>query len=149
LETISLTSFHPVHLNTRGAEMSWMKTAVMDAGPSIRLIDWSIRARKLQGYKDDHAFDDAATRLALTPRRVRALRRREIWRVPVEQYRRLLDRWWADMDRQAAELHALADKLEKQAEAEWLAHNQLQLPLEESCSAPSSRGSISGRHGSF
>lgn len=129
--------------------MSWMKTAVMDAGPFIRMVNVSVQARKHLGFKEEHAFDDAAQALALTPRRVRAARRQEFWRVPVDQYHRLVRRWWMDMERQAAALHAEANRLEQQAEAAWLAENQLSLPLEEPCSTPSSPNSTYGVRGGY
>jgi hypothetical protein len=128
--------------------MSWTKLTETEVASTERLVKRSVRVRQNLGHKQDHAMADAALALGTTARRVRAFVRGEIFRVAAEEYRRILRRWWADMDRQAAELRAEARRLEMQAEAEWLAQHQYELPLETPCPARSLRNVISGSGGS-
>jgi hypothetical protein len=82
------------------------------------------------GHKNEYAIDLAAQALQITRRRAWALRYlTQPVRVLREQRRLLLRRAWAEMDRQAAEFRAIADQVERQAEAQRIAEAQLTLPL--------------------
>jgi hypothetical protein len=126
------------------AMMSWMEKAVIDPGPVERLMHRSVKVRRWMGFKSDHAMHDAALALGTSPRRVRMFVRGEVFKVATDEYRRLLTRWWVDIDRQAAELTALAIKLKNEAENEWSEQNQLSLPLEFPPAEPRLRASPFG-----
>ena len=84
------------------------------------------------GHKNEYAIDLAAQALQITPRRAWALRYlTQPVRVLREQRLLLLQRAWAEMDRQAAQFRAMADEVERQAEAQRIAEAQLILPLED------------------
>lgn len=104
----------------------------------------AILLRRARGHKNEHAIEDAAGALGLTTRKVKSLLYGEVFKVPAQEHRRILRRWWADMDQQAAEMIAAGIEATKQAEAEWLAENQLSLPLETQCSEHLPRNSVSG-----
>lgn len=104
--------------------MSWMNLAVSSPEQAVR---WSVRWRQMLGLKQDHAFDDAGSVYGLAPRFVRGVVRGEL-RLG-KRWRLLEHRWWADMDRQAAEFRAVADEIQRLKEAEQLADVQLSLPL--------------------
>ena len=127
--------------------MSWTEKTRISSTAAERLVHQSVSARRWQGIKAEHAMADAALALGTTPRRIRSLIRGEIFRVARAEYQRLRARFRADMTRQAAELHARANTLEQQAEAEWLAEHQLELALEAECSETSSRVSVFGVRG--
>jgi len=101
---------------------------------------------RMLGHKNEHAIEMAAQALDLTPRRAWALRYpSQLVKVARVQRDLILHRWWAQMDRQAAELRARADQIERTAEAERLATAQLQLPLgEPRCSGQSPHDSVCG-----
>ena len=126
--------------------MSWTNSAVVSTEPAERIVSLSVQARRWQGLQTAHAIDDVATALHTTPRRIRSLFKREIYRITMREYRRLLDLWWVDMDRQAAELHALADRISEGADRHWSSMNQLSLPLGDVCtgSLPRSSSSLLG-----
>lgn len=126
------------------AMMSWTTKAAIDPGPVERLMHRSVMVRRWMGFKSDHAMHDAALALGTSPRRVRMFVRGEVFKVATGEYRRLLARWWVDIDRQAAELQALATKLQNEAEHEWSEQNQLSLPLEFPPVEPRSRRSPFG-----
>lgn len=90
-----------------------------------RIIRASLEVRRALGYKQDHAFEDVAKKLGTTARRVCGFLRGEVFKAPLSEYQRYLDRWWADMDHQAAELRKLAERIEREAEIEWGARYQL------------------------
>src|SRR6185503_5054836 len=95
-----------------------------------RMVQWF----RASGHKNEHALEQAAIALGITPRRAWALRYpSQLVRVAREQRNLLLHRAWAHMDRQAAELRERAEKIEAEAEAERLAAAQLVLPLGEAC----------------
>lgn len=129
--------------------MSWMEKAVIDPGPVERMVRRSVKLRQWMGFKVDHAFEDAATALGTSPRRVRGFVRGEVFKVAGEEHRRILHRWRADIDQQAAELTAMAIKMKKDADLEWSAENQYSLPLDEPSSGrpvSKSASGVGGRH---
>ena len=100
---------------------------VLDAHHAVAAV---IRLFRRRGYKNEHAIDLAAQTLQITPRRAWALRYlTQPVRVLREQRRLLLHRAWSEMDRQASEFRAIADAVERQAEAQRIAELQLVLPL--------------------
>lgn len=127
---------------------SWMFSAVNDPAPIERMMRRSVKIRQWMGFKVDHAFEDAGLALGTTPRRVRGFVRGEVFKVAADEYRHMLHRWWADIDRQTAELQALAIRLQNEAEKEWSDEHQLSLPLGDPPSASSSHISRSGGRGS-
>lgn len=120
------------------------KIAKIDAGVIERMVNRSVDARRWMGAKQECAMEDTATALGVRPRRIRSFIRGEITQAPIREYRRMLHRWWADMDKQAAALQELGIAVQKDAEAVWLAENQLSLPLENTCSVRSQHKSASG-----
>jgi hypothetical protein len=103
----------------------------------------SVTWRKWLGMKSDHATEEAAGALGVSPRWMRSLVRDE----PVslrDRYDRFLARWWADMDRQAETLRQRAAEIEAQAEAARVGDRQLTLDLEAPCVEPSASASASG-----
>jgi hypothetical protein len=122
------------------AMMSWTKKAVMDTGPFKRLMMSMVRSRQALGYGKDYAMEDTALALGTTPRRVRSFIRNEVFAAPVDEYELYVRQRWATIDKQTAEIQALAITLQKEAEAEWLVLNQPSLPLFEATSLPSARG---------
>lgn len=127
--------------------MSWTKKAVIDPAPVERLLRRSVKVRQWMGLKVDHAFEDTAMAVGTSPRRVRGFVRGEILSVAAEEYRRLLRRWRADIDRQAAEVIEMAIQMQKEADREWSAENQYSLPLDEAFSAPLASNTASGAGG--
>lgn len=105
--------------------MSWMNLAITDPEHAIK---WSVRWRQFLGFKQDHAFEDTGTFLGLTPRYVRGIVRDEL-RVGNDRWQSLRRRWWADCDRQAAELIAAAAEIKLAKEADQAAYAQYELPL--------------------
>lgn len=103
--------------------MSWMKIAVNSPEQAVCL---SVKLRRMLGFKQAHAFDDAGDAMSLTSRYVRGVIRGEFrtrhWQV-IRHY------WWADMDRQAAQFRAIADEIDRQTEADKNAELQLNLPF--------------------
>lgn len=92
----------------------------------------SVEWRKWLGMKTDHATEQAAASLGVSPRWMRSLVRDE----PVSlsgRYARFMARWWDDMDRQAETLRQRAAEIEAQAEVARVANRQLQLDLEAPC----------------
>lgn len=128
--------------------MSWMKKTGNDPAPVERLLRRSVKMRQLMGAKVDHAFEDTAVAIGTSPRRVRGFVRGEILWAAAGEYRRLLYRWRADIDRQAAEVIQMAIQLQKEADREWSAEHQYSLPLEDQSSAPCASNSASGVGGS-
>lgn len=124
--------------------MSWTNLAASSPEQAIR---WSVKWRQMLGFKQDHAFDDAGSAYGMKPRYVRGIVRDEL-RVGA-RWKLLQHRWWADMDRQAAEFRKVADEIEHQKEAEQLAGLQLTLPFGEGakCSKYCALGSSSGDGG--
>ena len=110
------------------AAMSRMNFDVSSPEQAVR---WSVRWRQMLGMKQDHAFDDAGDAFALAPRYVCGVVRDEITMVAGvrRRWRLIRHRWWADMDRQAAQFRAVADEIERQREADQIAALQLSLPL--------------------
>lgn len=98
------------------------------------------------GFKQMHAFDDASAALDLSPRYVRGIIRDELHNV-VHRWRQMRHRWWADLDRQAAEFRAIAAEIDRLKEADQIAELQLSLPLGDGCSNHSARGSSYGYGG--
>lgn len=88
-------------------------------------------------------MEAAAFALGTTPRRIRSLIRGEVFKVLRAEYDAMLARRWADLDRKAHEFRALAEAAERQAEAERLAAQQLELDLGTPCFDTSARGSAS------
>lgn len=104
-------------------------TESCNAEAAQRLVLESVRARRWRGFKLSHAMEDVAVSLDSTPRRIQSFLRGPLPTVLIDAYNRLLTRWWVDIDRQAAELRAEATRIERRAEATWLAHNQYSLPF--------------------
>lgn len=121
--------------------MSWTNIAVSSPEQAVR---WSVRWRQMLGFKQDHAFHDTGNFYGVKPRYVRGVFRDEL-RLG-DRWKALQHRWWADMDRQAAEFRKLADQIQQQKEAEQTADLQLMLPLGEGpkCSNCCARGSSYG-----
>lgn len=90
-------------------------------------IRWSVRWRQMLGMKQEHAFDDAGDALALAPRYVCGVVRDEITMVTGirRRWRLMQRRWWADLDRQAAEFRAIAAEIDRLKEADQIAEIQL------------------------
>src|ERR1700744_2840645 len=100
--------------------MSWTKLAV---NSPEQALCWSVRWRQWLGLKQDHAFDDAGRFYGLTARYMRGVVRDE--KRLGDRWRLLKHRWWADMDRAAAEYRAIADAIKEQKLAEQEAELQL------------------------
>jgi hypothetical protein len=116
----------------------------VNADDAATLVRRSILARRMRGHKNESAIEDAAYGLGLTVRRAKSLLYGEVFKVAGDEYKRLLHRWRADIDQQAAELTAMAIKIEKEADLEWSAEHQLSLPLDEVLSGPPANRSASG-----
>jgi len=121
--------------------MSWTEIAVNDAE---RIAHDAVSWRRWLGMKQEHAMEAAAVALGTTPRRIRGLIRGEVFKVLHAEYAAMLSHRWADLDRKAQEFRALAEATERQAEAERLANQQLELDLGAPCCTTSARGSASG-----
>lgn len=124
--------------------MSWMEKAVMSPEAAERIAREAVSWRRWLGMKQLHAMEAAAGALGTTPRRVRALLRGEVFKVLRAEYDAMLARRWADLDRKAQEFRALAEATERQAEAERLAAQQLELDLGAPCFATSRLASPTG-----
>lgn len=120
--------------------MSWTNLTTDPEDAVRRAVRW----RKYLGLKQDHAFADAGAALGLTPRYVRGVVRGEIVEPLARRWHALRERWWRDMDRQAARFREIADQIERQAEAERIADAQFVLPLllggDQECAGKSERG---------
>lgn len=118
-----------------------------DADSAASLVRRAILARRSRGHKNEFAIEDAAYGLGLTVRRAKSLLYGEVFKVAGDEYRRLLRRWRADIDQQAAELTAMTIKMEKEADLEWSAEYQLSLPLDAPSSARLANRSASASGG--
>ena len=120
--------------------------ASADEDDARRVVSRVVAWFRASGHKNEHAIEQAAIALGITPRRAWALRYpSQLVKVARGQRALLLHRYWTLMDRQAAELRDRAEIIERQAEAERLAAAQLVLPLVggDQCSGHSVRGSHS------
>lgn len=124
--------------------MSRTHIAVIPPDAAERIAHEAVSWRRWLGQKQEHAMEGAAAALGTTPRRVRALLRGEVFKVLRAEYDAMLARRWADLDRKAHEFRALAEATERQAEAERLAAQQLELDLGAPCFATSRRSSLTG-----
>lgn len=115
-----------------------------DVEGASSLVRRAIIARRTRGHKNETAIEDAALGLGITVRRAKSLLYGEVFKVAAGEYRRLLHRWRADIDQQAAELTAMAIKMKKDADQEWSRANQYSLPLDEPSSARHANSSVSG-----
>lgn len=128
-----------------GQAMSWGKNSVIDEAQG--LARKAVRLHRQRGVKGDEAIECAALALGTTPRRVKGLLYSEVFHVARDEYRRLLSRWWASIDRETADVHDMLIKMRNEAEAQWADEHQLSLDLPAPSGAPSRRGSVSGVRG--
>jgi hypothetical protein len=128
--------------------MSWTNLAAESADCAAAAQRVAYRAtiwRRWLGSKQLYAMQEAALALGTSPRRIRGLLRGEVFRLAIDEYRRLERGLWRDLDRAAAELRARAAEMEREAEAERLTNLQLTLNLEpRQCSKRSVRTSFCG-----
>lgn len=122
---------------------SWTEKAVISPEPAQRVVRRALRLRHALGWKQDAAFEDTATALGTTARRVRSLIRGEVFKVAIEEYRAFVRRQWTDVDQQTAELYELANRLQNEAESEWSAQFQLSFELSDPNTQRGGRNAVS------
>lgn len=111
-------------------EKSWIKKANFDR--ARQMARDAVRCRRALGMKAEHAAEDAAGGLGVSPRWFRSL----ILEEPVSlrgKYDDFLARWWSDMDRQAAALEERAAEIRRTVENDRVAEAQLELELGPPC----------------
>lgn len=121
--------------------MSWINETVT-VDETRRIVRDAVRFRQHIGLKTEHAFEDVAEAYGTTARRVRSLFRGELVKVLRQEFRALMEKRWSDLRRQAADLRARADELDRIEQKERAA-----LAREMSCttlSSGSSGGSLPG-----
>lgn len=94
------------------------------------IVARAISVFRRAGHKNEDAVRMAADLFGVSSRRVWSLKYGQPVRVTPSLRQRLLDRWWASMERRAAQMRRDADELERQARNEALANaGQYELPL--------------------
>lgn len=114
--------------------MSWINITVTDE--ARRIIRDAVIIRQRDGLKVEHAFEVVGEAYTTTARRVRSLFRGEPAKVLRKEFCLLMEKRWSDLRRQAADLRARADDLDRIEQKERAA-----LALEMSCTTLSSGSS--------
>jgi hypothetical protein len=87
--------------------MAWSKNSKSDLlREAMSLLDDAVSAFRNRGYARQHAVEQAALALGVSPRRARALLYGEAFAMPSEEFRAIQQRYLDHLDAEAENLNA-------------------------------------------